>query len=152
MLKSLASLISSLLSPDKSDNIKGQAVRQILSGFLATITDLAVFQVCLKLDIKVLAAALIAQTFSAVVNFIITKFYVFGHVDRQKKKSRVQFILYIFTVLVSIGLTQLFLLIFSLWLGFEPMLVKIISVPFIFIWTLFCGKYIVFDKYLSFKN
>jgi putative flippase GtrA len=149
MLKGLFRLISSLLKPDKSDNIKGQAARQIISGFAATVCDLTVFKIGLTLGINVLIAALIAAAASTVVNFTITKFYVFSQVDRQKKKTRIQFILYIFTVLISVGLTQVILIIFNIKLDIDPMLVKIGAVPFIYIWTVLSGKYIVFNKYSS---
>jgi putative flippase GtrA len=146
MLKCLIELTSNLLRPDKSDNIKGQAVRQIISGLTATLSDLAVFKLGLTLGIKILIAALISAVVSTVVNFSITKYYVFGQINRQKKRTRTQFIIYIFTVLVSVGLTQLILFIFSIKFGFDPMLVKVAAVPFIYIWTVLSGKYIVFNK------
>ncbi|MDR2443870.1 MAG: GtrA family protein [Deltaproteobacteria bacterium] len=147
MLKRLFELVNSLLRPDKSDNIKGQAFRQIISGFTATVVDLAVFKLELILGVNVLLAALVSAGASTLVNFTITKYYVYSQVDRQKKRTRWQFILYIFTVLVSIGLTQLILLIFSIKHGFDPFLVKIGAVPFVYIWTVLSGKYIVFNKY-----
>jgi putative flippase GtrA len=147
MFKKLVELASNLLRPDKSDNIKGQAFRQILSGFTATVCDLAVFKIGLDYGLNVLVAALIAMAASTVVNFTITKYYVYSQVERQKKGIKYQFALYIFTVLVSVGLTQLILLIFNIKLGFDPMLVKIGAVPIVYIWTVISGKYIVFNKY-----
>jgi putative flippase GtrA len=149
MFKGLIDLMSNLLSPNKSDNIKGQAVRQIISGLTATLCDLAIFQLGLSIGINIFAAALISMTISTVVNFTITRYYVYSQVDRQKRAVKSQFLLYIFTVLVSVGLTQLILLIFSINLGFDPMLVKIGSVPFIYLWTLLSGKYIVFSKTIN---
>lgn len=149
MFKGLIDLMSNLLSPNKSDNIKGQAVRQIISGLTATLCDLAIFQLGLSIGINIFAAALISMTISTVVNFSITRYYVYSQVDLQKRSVKSQLILYIFTVLVSVGLTQLILLVFSINLGFDPMLVKICSVPFIYIWTLLSGKYIVFSKIIN---
>jgi putative flippase GtrA len=152
MLKGLIELANSLLRPDKSDNIKGQAFRQIISGFTATVCDLAVFKIGLIFGVNVLVAALLSAAASTVVNFTITKYYVYSQVDRQKKGIKSQFVLYIFTVLVSVGLTQLILLVFNIKLGFDPMLVKVGAVPFVYIWTVLSGKYIVFNKYSKDKN
>jgi hypothetical protein len=60
--------------------------------------------------------------------------------------------LYVPTVLVSVALTQLILAIFSLWLGFGPMPVKMAAVPVVYVWTVFSGKCLVFDKRPSAKK
>jgi putative flippase GtrA len=146
MFKRLFELLNSLIRPDKSDNIKGQAFRQIISGFTATAADLAVFKLELILGVQVLEAALVSAGVSTLVNFTITRYYVFSQVDRQKKQLKLQFLLYIFTVLVSVGLIQLILFVFNIKLGFDPFLVKIGAVPFVYVWTILSGKYFVFNK------
>ncbi|MDR1309370.1 MAG: GtrA family protein [Deltaproteobacteria bacterium] len=146
MFKGLIGLAISLLRPDRSDNLRGQATRQIVSGLLATLADLAVFKLGLVLGLKVLVSALVSAAVATVVNFMFTRHFVFGQVERQRKGPWTQFALYVPTVLVSVALTQLILSVFSLWLGLDPMLVKVAAVPVVYVWTVFSGKYFVFDK------
>jgi putative flippase GtrA len=146
ILRSVRSILSDLFNPNKSDNIQGQAVRQVVSGAVSTLADLICFKLFLVLGLPVLLAALCSVVLAGTINFCITRRYVFGQVERQNKSLRIQFLFYIPTVLVSAGLTQLILVVFNVWLGFGPMLVRISAVPVVYVWTVLSGKYIVFTK------
>jgi putative flippase GtrA len=139
-------IFRSLWHPAQSDPLKAQAIRQVASGFAATIVDLLFFKIGLIFGVNVLIAAFFSASLATVVNFLITRYYVFGHVSEQKIRALAQFALYIPAVLVSMGLTQLILLVFNIWIGFDPMLVKIAAIPVVYIWTVICGKYIIFKR------
>jgi putative flippase GtrA len=117
------------------------------SGTVATLTDIAGFKLGLVAGIEVLTAALLAMTLSSLVNFVITRFYVFGQIVRQRKGWWAQLLMYVPAVLVSIALTRLILYTLSVRGGFDPMLVKIfVAVPAVFVWTFLSGKLLIFDK------
>ncbi|MDR2442393.1 MAG: GtrA family protein [Deltaproteobacteria bacterium] len=139
-------IVDSIFRPSASDSLKSQAIRQVVSGAAATAADLIVFKIGLILSIPVPCTALISGFSGAVINFLITRHYVFGHIDKQKKGVWTQFAMYIPAVLVSMGLTQLILLVFHLWLNFDPMLVRIAAIPVVYVWTVLCGKYIIFNR------
>jgi putative flippase GtrA len=117
------------------------------SGAVATLTDIAGFKIGLVAGIEVLTAALLAMTLSSLVNFVITRLYVFGQIERQRKGWLVQLLMYVPAVLVSIALTRLILYALSVRGGFDPMLVKVfVAVPAVFLWTFLSGKLLIFDK------
>lgn len=118
----------------------------MVSGGVATLTDLILFKLFLLLAVSVLPAAVISGTAGTVLNFFGTRYYVYGETDKQKIKPWTQFALYIPAALISLGIIQVILLIFHLWLGFDPLLVKVAGVPIVFAWTVFNGKYIIFNK------
>lgn len=118
----------------------------MLSGTVATGIDLAVFQLSLWAGWAIPKAATISFCFAVVVNFILSRLYVYGNVDKQKHLARTQFIFFVLAAFVSLGLTQLMLLILAIHLGLLPILAKILAVPVVFIWTLLAGRYLVFSK------
>lgn len=143
----LKRITKSLSRPAECQTLKDQAIRQAASGAAATLADISAFKLCLVIGLHVLIAALISMTLALLVNFAISRRYVFGEVELQKKRAMVQLALYVPAALAAIGLTQLVLYVFNMRLGMDPMLVKIfVAVPLVFLWTLLCGKYLLFDK------
>jgi putative flippase GtrA len=146
MFQRAINLVFGLMSHKRTDDIRGQTFRQIISGSMATAADLLVFKLCLVLGVHVLWAPVVASTVGMLVNFVVTRHFVYGETERQKKSAWLQFALYAPSAAVSIALTQLILLVFSVILSFDPMVVKIVSVPLVFVWTLLSGKYLIFTK------
>jgi putative flippase GtrA len=142
---SIRDVLDSLLRPSQSAGLQAQATRQALSGSVATGVDLLTFKLGLAVDLTPALAATFSSAAGASVNFLITRHYVYGGVD-QAKKAWTQFLLYVPAVLISLGLVQLMLAVFHLWLGFPPMPVKIASVPVVFVWTVLSGKYLIFNR------
>jgi putative flippase GtrA len=143
----LGRLKDNLLHPANSQTVEAQVVRQMASGTVATLTDIAGFKLGLVAGIEVLTAALLAMTLSSLVNFVITRLYVFGQIERQRKEWWAQLLMYVPAVLVSIALTRLILYALSVRGGFDPMLVKVfVAVPAVFFWTFLSGKLLIFDK------
>jgi putative flippase GtrA len=91
-------------------------------------------------------AAVISITVGLITNFAITKFYVIGEVERQKKKTWFQFFVYVCCAMISLLIVQIFLLIFNIYLGFYAFYVKLATIPVVFMWTVFVSRYVVFDK------
>jgi putative flippase GtrA len=140
-------ITESLRHPADNNTLKAQVIRQMASGAIATLTDIISFKLGLLIGLHILLSSLLGLSMGAVVNFIITRHYVYGQIERQKKKASTQFLLYIPTVLVTICITQLIMLILCVKLGFDPMLVKVfVAVPLVFLWTLLSGKYLIFNK------
>jgi putative flippase GtrA len=144
--KLIRRLAASIFRPSQNQRFGSQFVRQILSGALATSVDLLVFHIGLAWSLSAQAAALISVFSGAVVNFLITRYYVFGHIQEQKKDILTQITFYIPAVLVSLGLTQLIIYVFHNQLGWNPMLVRAGAVPVVYLWTVLCGKFIIFNK------
>ncbi|MDR1486798.1 MAG: GtrA family protein [Deltaproteobacteria bacterium] len=148
MIKEQVKLIwDSVFHPSQTDCLQSQVIRQAISGFTATVVDLSIFKGLLTLGVWVLLAAFFSSTISIIVNFNITRFYVYGHLSEQKTKTPiVQFVYYILTVSVSLGMVLVILQIFSVRMGYDPLLVKICAIPVVFIWTVVSGRYIVFRR------
>lgn len=139
-------ILDALINPRNDGSLKAQAVRQTLSGAVATSLDLITFKLCLIFGIHPMIAAVISFCVSVSSNFIITRYYVFGEVRRQKKKSTLQLVIFVAASLVSLGILQLFLLIFHFHFGLDAFFVRIITVPVVYIWTILATRYIIFDK------
>jgi putative flippase GtrA len=138
--------LNSLIYPKKDNSLKAQAVRQLFSGGIATLVDILIFKLCVVSGIYPMIAAVISFCLALLTNFTLSRYYVFGEVDRQKKKPAYQLLIYIPVSFVALGIFQMFLLVFYVYLGMDPVLVKIISVPVVFIWTIISSRYIIFDK------
>jgi putative flippase GtrA len=139
-------IYESLFHPHKNETIEAQFIRQILSGTATTLVDLISFYLSIKLGIHPMLAAILSFILAVSTNFTIGKFYVIGGVTKQKKKTLSQFILYTIYALISLGIVQFFLLLFHIFMNFDPLYVKIASVPIVFVWTLIVTRYLVFDK------
>ena len=140
-------IIESLLHPAENDALKDQAIRQMASGAVTTLADIGAFKIGLLSGLHVLVASFFAMALAIVINFAITRRYVFGEIQRQRKGALVQFLIYVPAALVSIGLTQAVLFLFCVKMNLSPMPIKVlVAVPLVFLWTLFCGKYLIFNK------
>jgi putative flippase GtrA len=138
---------ASLLHRDREDSLEGQAVRQAASGAAATLIDIGLFKLALGLSAHALPAALISTSAGGAVNFVLSRHYVFGRIERQRRPLAAQILLYVPAVLVAVALNQLILAILCLWLGLPPMPVKILAAtPLVFLWTLFSGRCLIFAR------
>jgi putative flippase GtrA len=147
MTKSVLSFVfDSLLHPQKDETLQAQSIRQVLSGSASTLADIGIFWFSLTIGFHPMTSAVISFVFAALTNFTITKYYVIGGLKRQKKKTMLQLLAYFATALVSLAIAQLFLLVFSVILDFNPLYVKIVSVPFVFVWTVLSSRYFIFNK------
>lgn len=139
-------VVDRIYSQTENISICLQVLRQILSGALATLTDVIMFQVSLWLGVQVMVAAVISWVFALVVNFCVTRYYVFGQIEKQKFNWLFQFLMYIPAALVSLGIIQVMLFVFVIKIGYHPLLVKILSIPVVFVWTVCSSRYLVFKK------
>jgi putative flippase GtrA len=136
----------SVFRPSENRSVESQAIRQALSGCLITLLDLLVFQSFIWLGLHPMAAAVVSFIIVVITYFLVTRYYVFGEVRDQKKSVLFQFLVYLSSALLSLGVIQLFLLVFFVWLGFDPLLVRIAAIPFVFALTFFAGKFLIFQK------
>lgn len=139
-------IVNSLVQPSQYKSMPSLGLRQVVSGAATTIVDLVVFQAALWLALPIWVAATNSFICAVLINFCITRFYVFGETKRQRKPVRIQAILYIIASLVSLAIIQVVLYVFAVRLGWPPLPVKIMAIPVVFGWTLFAGKYLVFNK------
>jgi putative flippase GtrA len=139
-------ILNSLTHPGQDNSLKAQAVRQVLSGTTATLMDLVSFKIALILGVHPMIAAVISFCFGTATNFTITRYYVFAEVERQRKRTSAQFVIYLLTCFVSLGIVQAFILVFHFQLGLDPLLAKVLAIPVMFVWTVLSGRFLVFDK------
>jgi putative flippase GtrA len=139
-------IFESVFFPRRYDSLESQVIRQALSGATATSLDLLSFYIAITLGVHPMVAAVISIVVGLSTNFTITKFYVIGEVKIQKKKTWFQFFIYVLCAMVSLLIVQIFLLIFNVILGFYAFYVKLVTVPVVFIWTVFISRYVVFNK------
>jgi putative flippase GtrA len=139
-------IFESIFHPGKDKSLKAQAVRQILAGAATTVVDILIFKLCISAGVHPLVAAVISFCGALLTSFTLTRWYVFGDVREQKKKTAVQLVIYTLVSLVSLGIAQIFLLVLHFHFMLDPVLVKIMSVPVVFVWTIVSGRFIVFNK------
>jgi putative flippase GtrA len=139
-------VLNSIIHPRYDNSIKAQAIRQFLSGCVATLCDFFIFWFYITIELDPLLAAICSASASLVVNFFITRYYVIGEIHKQTKTVGAQFLVYVGTALVSLAIFQILLLVFHYWLDFDPLYVKIASIPVVYIWTLLSSRFIVFNK------
>jgi putative flippase GtrA len=128
----------------ENPSIVAQSVRQALSGSLATLVDLSSFQAALWIDINIFLAAFFSFCLALLTNFFVSRNYVYGNVTDYKYSRTKQFFLYIFAAFLSLGIIQIFLLIFAVYLMTPPLLAKILALPPVFIFTLLSGRFLIF--------
>ncbi|MDR1520300.1 MAG: GtrA family protein [Planctomycetota bacterium] len=142
-LKSIRNLLS---NPKWNSPGAARALRQAVSGSCSTAADLLAFQSLLWIGVPVLLAALISFCLAFAVNFCGMRHYVHGEVEKQRKNVVAQLVLTFLASLVSLSFIEGMLMLFSLRLGWPPLLVKILALPPVFVWTLFAGRFIIFNK------
>jgi len=136
----------SLRHPSRDGTLAAQAVRQGLSGSVTTLTDLAVFQLCLWGGLAIWLSAAVSFVFALLANFLGMRWYVFGDVARQRRNKASQAALYILVALSSLGIIQAWLWVFAVRAGFPPLLVKAAGVPVVFLWTVLAGRFVFAKK------
>jgi putative flippase GtrA len=143
---SLKSIRNLLFNPGENNSGAARALRQAVSGSCSSAADLLAFQSLLWIGVPVLLAALISFCLAFAVNFCGMRYYVHGEVEKQRKNAAVQLALMLVASLVPLAVIEGMLLLFSLRLGWPPLLVKILVLPLLFVWTLFAGSRIIFNK------
>ncbi len=141
----IVAIFSSALRPGKNQSAFALTVRQAIAGAITTVVDLGSFQCAIWLGISMYLSAAISMVLAFVVNFSITRWYVFGEIAKQKQPLWRQLGMYAIVAAVGIGIIQL-----SLWLltdmmkALSPILAKTCAIPIVFMWTLFANKRLVF--------
>lgn len=144
IIKFISFLFESLLHPKENESTRAQALRQILSGAIATFIDLLTFQISLWAALSIFTAACNAFLAGTSANYIISRYYVYGQVGRQKLSKKKQLPLYFATAVVSLIIMQAGLWFFAVKLGILPIAAKIIMVPIVYIWSFASSKFFVF--------
>jgi putative flippase GtrA len=134
----------SLCFPGRNRSIAAQSVRQALSGGLATLVDLSSFQLILWLGVNIFLSASFSFLLALFTNFFISRNYVFASTGKHEHTCLKQFIVYVFSAIITLGIIQLFLLVFAVYLTFPPILAKILALPPVFVFTLFFGRFLIF--------
>jgi putative flippase GtrA len=80
------------------------------------------------------------------VNFSLTRHYTVGEPEKQDRGVLAQYAAYLAMGLVSLAAVQAMLGVFHLVMGFDPFLVKLASVPVVFVWTVLASRFLVFTK------
>jgi putative flippase GtrA len=134
----------SLCLPARNCSVAAQSVRQALSGSLATLVDLSSFQLILWLGVNIFLSAFFSFILALLTNFFIGRNYVFASTGKHEHTCFKQFIVYSFSAIITLGVIQLFLLVFTVYLMFPPILAKILALPPVFVFTLLSGRFLVF--------
>lgn len=140
-------IVEILFHPSRDQSLRAQAIRHLLGGAIVAVIDLSVFQWALVwLGAPASGAAFISWVISLITSWIVTRWYVFGEVKRQKRNVLFQLFLFCGVALVSLGIIQVCIFIFTNYLLVAPLVAKILSLPIVFMWTLSVSRCIVFSK------
>ncbi|SBW10921.1 putative membrane protein [uncultured delta proteobacterium] len=145
MRERLAVFINPILLKGDITSTFSIGIRQICSGAITTLVDLAVFQT-LYLTSPFQLYVIISLSFVVAVftNYAITSRYVFYHIKKFKLGAAKRIIVYFFVCFVSLAITQAVVHVLVGMVGFYPLFAKCVSIFVVFIWTLFASKTIVF--------
>ena len=118
-------------------------LRQLLSGGIATFTDLALFQILLSFSpLSILWASFVSACAGMVTNFLLSKFYVFY--DFVLNRIGAQAVRYVAVAMVSICIAQFIVWLLAVVLGVWPFLAKAVAIPIVFLCGFLLNKTFVF--------
>lgn len=120
-----------------------QFIKFAVVGTLNTAIDIGLLNLLLFWNWNTLVANTLAFLVAAVNSFLWNKYWTFG--DKTGDwKSQLPF--YLLVVTVGVGISDLFIYIFSLIFGWDINVVKVASIAVIFLWNFLAPKFLIFRK------
>lgn len=147
MKQRLVKIFSIFLS-EKTDSIWIQSLRYFLVGGIAFIVDISLLLFLeTVLSMNYLFASGISFIFGLIVNFALSISWIFNK-DKFSLGSifGYDFLIFIFTGLIGLGLTELFMYTFTDILKLYFLVSKTITVPLVLMWNFISRKLLVSRK------
>ncbi|MDR2011219.1 MAG: GtrA family protein [Bacteroidales bacterium] len=130
---------------DKTDNTLIQLFRYTFVGGFAFLVDFGLLTFCKEiLDLHLLVSTTIGFTAGLIVNYIISIFWVFT--KSKYKNKKIEFLIFSIVGIVGLGLTNLFMWVFTDIVGIHYMISKVITTILVYLWNFFGRKYTLFSK------
>lgn len=126
---------------EDSDNIFIQFFRYVFVGGIAFIVDWGSLYVIEKAGVNYLVAAIFAFIFGLVVNFILSKCFVF---KAKEIDLRIEFIAYAVIGVMGLCITEILMYTFTDVMGIYFMVSKLIAAILVLIWNFFARKIILY--------
>lgn len=123
-------------------SVIGQFLRYIAVGGISFVVDAGVLFMTEPLAGHLIGAA-IAFVVGLVVNFILSKLFVFA---KASVNPKVEFLTYVLIGLVGLGLTELLMYTLTDWLGFYFMFSKVITAAIVLAWNFAARKMILYRR------
>lgn len=121
-------------------------LRQAVCGVGSLIVDAGFMLLCLQWNANLPLAVFAGFCIGTLFHYNFTKRYVFFYIKTFKAKTPAQFALHVLCVCVALLITQVVVNLLVVFFAVTPLAAKGISVIFVFIWTLFYTKKIVFTE------
>lgn len=130
---------------DETQNSFLQFFRYLFVGGIATIVDWSILFFTAKIGIHYLIAAIIGFVFGLIVNFLMSKKFVFsGEIVRVNIWT--EFFAYALIGLVGLGLTEIFMFLLTEIFLIYFMISKMISTVIVLVWNYLARKIILYKK------
>ena len=120
-----------------------QFLKFAVVGTTNTVIDLGLLNFLLYLHWNVMLANTLAFLVASVNSFMWNKYWTFGDTQGDWRK---QLPFYLIVVTVGVGISDLFIYIFSLMFGWNVNVVKIASIAVVFLWNFLAPKFLIFRK------
>lgn len=122
-----------LISPSKNRYI--QLFRYIFVGGIATIFDWAALYICTESGINYLVSTVIGFILGIIVNYILSKLFVFNGQKSKTKTKLVEIILYSVIGLIGLGMSECIMYVAVDKLGIWYMLGKFVATVITLLWN-----------------
>lgn len=127
----------------KTDKTLFQLFRYTFVGGFAFVVDFGLLFVLTEYaHFHYLTSAAIAFMAGLVVNYVLSKLWVFSHTHYSNKV--VEFLLFALIGVVGLGLTELFMWCLTTLMGVYYILSKVITTAIVYLWNFFGRKYLIF--------
>lgn len=118
-------------------------IKFAIVGVSNTIIDIGLLNLFLYFHWQVIIANTVAFLVAATNSFIWNKFWTFSDTEGD---WRAQFPFYLAVVTVGVGISDAFIYLLSVLLGWNVNVVKILSIGAIFLWNFLAPKFLIFKK------
>jgi putative flippase GtrA len=130
---------------EKTNNTLIQLFRYTFVGGLAFLVDFGLLTFCKEiLNLHLLISVTVGFTVGLIVNYLISIFWVFS--ESKYKNKKIEFLIFAIVGIVGLGLTNMFMWIFTDIIGVHYMISKIITTILVYLWNFFARKYALFNK------
>lgn len=118
----------------------------LIFGGLTTVVSMLSFWLALRLGIHELIANIISWICAVTFAYFTNAKWVFEARPETKGEKLRQFVSFYVGRLATLGVEELIILVFSTWLGFDPVLIKLIGQIVVVILNYVVSKLFVFRK------
>lgn len=118
----------------------------LIFGGLTTVVSMVTFWLALRLGIHELIANVISWICAVTFAYLTNAKWVFEAHPESKQEKLQQFVSFYVGRLATLGVEELIILVFSTWLGFNPVVIKLIGQVVVVILNYVVSKLFVFKK------